>query len=50
MGHDYWPYGVDGNRKTLEAFIRYCRDQGITHTDMKADELFAEQTLETFRV
>ena len=22
MGDDYWPYGVDANRKTLETFLR----------------------------
>jgi 4,5-dihydroxyphthalate decarboxylase len=50
MGHDYWPYGVDANRKTLQTFIRYCRDQGISNTDIEADDLFARQTLDTFRV
>jgi len=50
MGHDYWPYGVEANRKTLEVFIRYCREQGISNRSITVDELFAKETLNTFRV
>jgi 4,5-dihydroxyphthalate decarboxylase len=50
MGHDYWPYGVQANRKTLETFLRYCREQGLSKRDIEVDELFAKETLDTFRV
>lgn len=50
MGADFCPYGVEANRKTLETFIRYCCEQGISNRRMAAEELFAKETLETFRV
>ena len=30
MGDDYWPYGVDANRKTLETFLRHHHAQGLS--------------------
>jgi 4,5-dihydroxyphthalate decarboxylase len=50
MGHDYWPYGVEPNRKTLETFLRYSQEQGLSKRIMDVDELFAQETLDTFRV
>ena len=50
MGNDFWPYGSDANRKTLETFIRYCTEQGISERTMEVEELFAKQTLDTFRI
>jgi 4,5-dihydroxyphthalate decarboxylase len=50
MGHDYWPYGVEPNRKTLETFLRYSQEQGLSTRIMNVDELFAQETLDTFRV
>ena len=29
MGEDFWPYGVEANRKTLETFLRYAAEQGL---------------------
>ena len=29
MGDDFWPYGIGGNRSTLEAFSQYAWEQGI---------------------
>src|SRR5262249_19476901 len=29
MGRDFWPYGVEPNRKTLETAARYSVEQGI---------------------
>jgi 4,5-dihydroxyphthalate decarboxylase len=50
MGHDYWPYGVEGNRTTLETFLRYSREQGLSNRNMEVDELFAPETLQVFHV
>jgi 4,5-dihydroxyphthalate decarboxylase len=47
---DYWPYGVEQNRVTLEAFLSFCNEQGITPRLMKPEELFAEETATSFRV
>jgi 4,5-dihydroxyphthalate decarboxylase len=50
MGDDYWPYGVDPNRKTLEAFLRHHHSQGISPRLVKVEELFHPATLETFKI
>ena len=30
MGDDFWPYGLERNRKTLETFLRYHHEQGLS--------------------
>ena len=40
MGKDFWPYGIDKNRKTLEAQIRWSFEQGISPRPFEIDELF----------
>ncbi len=37
---DPWPYGVERNRTTLEAFLLYCFEQGITERRLPPEELF----------
>jgi 4,5-dihydroxyphthalate decarboxylase len=50
FGPDYWPYGLDANRTTLEAFCRYAFEQGVCHRRVAADELFPPEVLNTFRI
>lgn len=50
LGADYWPYGVDRNRTTLEAFLRYAHEQGLTDRRLDPDELFVASTRERFVV
>jgi len=50
MGEDYWPYGVQNNRTTLETFLRYHHEQGLSRRRLDAEELFAPETLESFKV
>jgi 4,5-dihydroxyphthalate decarboxylase len=50
MGDDYWPYGLKANRTTLETFVRYAHEQGIAARPLAIEELFAAETLETFRI
>src|SRR6185295_10492359 len=40
FGGDPWPYGVEPNRPTLEALVRYLAEQGIVAKAPKVDELF----------
>ena len=42
---EIWPYGLEPNRPTLEAFLRYGYDQGVAHHKLKPEELFAPQTI-----
>jgi len=50
MGKDFWPYGVEENRPTLEAFLQFAYEQGVCHRLMTPEELFPAQTLRTVRV
>ena len=47
-GGEYWPYGIDQNRKTLEAFLRYCFEQGVTQRHLTPEEIFVKEALEPF--
>ncbi len=44
FGPDPYPYGIEANRVTIEAFCRFAHDQGVTDKRMKVDDLFAPQT------
>ena len=50
MGDDFWPYGLERNRKTLETFLRYHHEQGLSKRLLSVDELFAPESLETFKI
>ena len=50
MGEDWWPYGLEPNRKALETFLRYHHEQGLSKRLFKPDELFARETLTSFKV
>jgi len=49
-GEDFWPYGVEPNRPTLEAFVQYAHEQGITERKLGVDELFAPETRESYKI
>jgi 4,5-dihydroxyphthalate decarboxylase len=50
MGDDFWPYGLERNRKTLETFLRYHFEQGLSKRLLTVDELFAPEALEFFKI
>jgi len=50
FGHDFWPYGIEPNRPTLEAFLRYAHDQRVTARRLQIEELFAPEVRETYRI
>ena len=50
MGKDFWPYGLESNRRTLETFVRYMHEQGLIPEPMPVETLFPESTQRTFRV
>jgi len=43
FGEDCWPYGLEPNRRTLEAFLQYCCEQGVTHRPLQIAELFPRE-------
>jgi 4,5-dihydroxyphthalate decarboxylase len=40
---DPWPYGIDKNRKTLEPFLAFCHEQGVTQRKLAVEELFPKE-------
>ena len=50
MGEDYWPYGVEPNRKALETLMRYSCEQGLAQRTVPIEELFASSTLDDYRI
>ena len=50
MGDDWWPYGLEPNRKTLATFLRYHFEQGLSKRLREPEELFAPETLEAFKI
>ncbi|GAB3501457.1 ABC transporter substrate-binding protein [Curvibacter fontanus] len=50
LGEDYWSYGVQAARKTLETFVRHHHAQGLSRRLMAVEELFHPATYETYSI
>ncbi len=50
LGPDPWPYGLEANRKTLETFLQYEVEQGLIDRKLELESLFAETTLEQYKI
>ncbi|MGH9087065.1 MAG: 4,5-dihydroxyphthalate decarboxylase [Acidimicrobiales bacterium] len=50
LGPDPWPYGVEPNRPTLEAFTRWAHEQGVAARRLEPEELFVPQVLDRYKV
>lgn len=49
-GGEAWPYGLEANRPTLEPFLTYCHEQGVTKRKLEADELFPRELALKIRI
>lgn len=49
FGEDVWPYGIEANRRTLEAFTQFCYEQGLTERQVQVSELFPPQLTKSFK-
>jgi 4,5-dihydroxyphthalate decarboxylase len=47
---DPWPYGIEANRTTLDAFLHYAFEQGVCRRLLTADELFPPELRATFKI
>ena len=45
MGDNYWPYGIEPNRKALEALFQYSHEQGLAKQKLEIEEVFHPSTL-----
>jgi 4,5-dihydroxyphthalate decarboxylase len=50
LGKDYFPYGVEPNRKTLEAFLRWAFKQGVCSRHLTVEDIFPAQMFGEHRV
>ncbi|MPS25459.1 ABC transporter substrate-binding protein [Pigmentiphaga sp.] len=50
MGEDFWAYGFENNRKTLETFLRYHHQGGLSKKLLAPEDLFAPETFEAFKI
>ena len=50
FGDDPWPYGVEPNRRTLEAFLQFAFEQGVCHRRLAVEELFPAELATSYRV
>ncbi len=50
MGNDFWPYGVEANRKTIETAARYGWEQGLLQRPVTVEEMFPPSTVDLARV
>ncbi|MPZ96200.1 MAG: ABC transporter substrate-binding protein [Propionibacteriales bacterium] len=47
LGDDFWSYGLDANHETLETFLRYHHEQGLSRRLLSPAELFAPEATES---
>jgi 4,5-dihydroxyphthalate decarboxylase len=51
MGHDFWPYGIEDNRPTLDAILQYHFEQGLSgDRPLALEDLFIRSTMERVKV
>ena len=49
-GDDFWPYGIEANRPTLDAFFQYAYEQGVAKKRLTMEDVFAPETREQFKI
>lgn len=49
LGDDPYPYGIEPNRTTLDAFVTYAHEQGVASRMIQVEELFTPTTLHPLR-
>ncbi len=50
FGKDMFPYGIEDNRTTLEAFLKWTFEQGIAQRHLKPEELFSKNIQGKFKI
>ena len=45
IGKDWYPYGIEANRPSIEALLQYTHEHGLTPRRLKIEELFAPSTM-----
>jgi 4,5-dihydroxyphthalate decarboxylase len=50
FGGDFFPFGIEENRPTLELFLQYAYEQGIAHRLVKPEDIFPENIMVSVKV
>lgn len=50
FGNEYWPYGIEANRTSLDAFLQFAFEQGICHRRLEPEDLFTRHVQKRVRV
>ena len=50
FGADPFPYGIEPNRPTLEAFLQYAREQGLCARALAPEDLFVPEVREAYKI
>ncbi len=50
MGKDFWPYGLEQNRHTIQTLTQYSFEQGLSERLMPIEELFAGVTFDQYSI
>ena len=48
-GGDFWPYGIEPNRKTIQTLIDYLKQQDLLEREVRIEELFAPNTFDMYK-
>ena len=47
LGEDWWPFGLKANRKSIDAYLRYHREQGLSKRRYTVEDIFVPSMLDT---
>ncbi|MBV9565868.1 MAG: hypothetical protein JOY90_36270 [Bradyrhizobium sp.] len=47
LGDDWWPYGISANRKSLDTYLRYHHEQGLSKQRLTIEDVFVPTLLDT---
>jgi 4,5-dihydroxyphthalate decarboxylase len=50
FGEDFWPYGLEPNRTTLDTFLGWAHEQAVCVQRLQPEDLFVPEVLIDFRV
>jgi 4,5-dihydroxyphthalate decarboxylase len=45
LGEDWWPYGIEANRKAIDQILHYHFEQGVTDRLFRIEDIFAPQLI-----
>jgi ABC-type nitrate/sulfonate/bicarbonate transport system substrate-binding protein len=47
LGEDWWPYGLQANRKAVDTYLRYHYEQGLSERLLTSQDIFIPEFLDT---